>query len=208
LVSALCGVSQSINTADLPLELNMGLSEQQSLKRITQLFDRLFFDSHKTRLLGGAREPLYLPATTADQPHRLLYRENYLSSALHEIAHWCIAGAERLQKQDYGYWYQPDGRSALQQRQFEAVEIKPQALEWLFSIACGQKFRLSVDNLAASGAMGANQGFKCAVTDQAIIWCQNTELPPRGKRFIDGLATAFAIPNPYDLRYYQLDFLN
>ncbi len=34
---------------------------------------------------------------------------------------------------DLGYWYAPDGRIEEQQALFEQVEIKPQAIEWLFA---------------------------------------------------------------------------
>ena len=50
---------------------------------------------------------------------------------------------------DFGYWYAPDGRSAAQQQAFERVEIKPQALECLFTLACGRTFQVSQDNLFA-----------------------------------------------------------
>ncbi len=53
----------------------------------------------------------------------------FYASALHEIAHWCIAGENRCQQVDYGYWYEPNGRSEERQFEFEKVEVKPQALE-------------------------------------------------------------------------------
>lgn len=55
------------------------------------------------------------------------------NSALHEISHWTIAGAKRRLLPDLGYWYAPDGRTKEQQDLFEQVEIKPQAIEWLFA---------------------------------------------------------------------------
>jgi len=188
----------------------MRLLEQQRLQRIIELFDQLFFDSHKTRLIGGAKEPVYLPSKTADQPHRLLFRENYISSALHEVAHWCIAGPDRLLKEDFGYWYQPDGRLSVEQRQFESVEVKPQALEWMFSIACGQSFTISADNLGAAEAvdMGASEAFKMAVVGQSTAWCQSAQIPSRAKCFIGALASAFGGGDPYDPQYYRQDLLN
>ena len=187
----------------------MELSEKQRLQLIVDVFANLFGHSYGAQLIGGAEEPLYMPSTDADQPHKLFFRENFIASALHEVAHWCIAGSHRLQQQDYGYWYQPDGRTALEQRQFETVEIKPQALEWMFSIACGQRFRLSADNLAASGDdLGASATFKYAVVNQARDWCHNAQLPPRAKQFIDGLVGTFSVHNPYELDYYQIDFLH
>lgn len=117
------------------------------LEDIIALFDGLFQASYQTRLVRGGEEPLYLPAD-ADSPwHRIIFARGFFTSALHEISHWCIAGARRRGLEDYGYWYLPDGRDDAQQRDFEAVEVAPQALEMLFSRACGLRFHISVDNL-------------------------------------------------------------
>ncbi|SRR5690554_795945 len=117
-----------------------------SASHLEQLFNNCFGKTHQTILVGGAAEPLYVPPT-AQEPARIFYTRDYYRSALHEIAHWCVAGAARRQLEDYGYWYAPDGRSPEQQRQFEQVEIHPQALELIFSAACGHEFRVSADNL-------------------------------------------------------------
>jgi len=60
-------------------------------EQICETFNRCFVQSH-TKLVGGASEPLYEPGK---QEARVYFREDYASSALHEIAHWCIAGADR-----------------------------------------------------------------------------------------------------------------
>ncbi|PSU11213.1 hypothetical protein C9I92_03655 [Photobacterium ganghwense] len=67
-----------------------------------------------------------------------------------ELAHWCIAGPKRRLLEDYGYWYEPDGRTAEVQAAFEKVEIKPQAIEWILSASCGFRFQVSCDNLSGS----------------------------------------------------------
>jgi elongation factor P hydroxylase len=186
----------------------MGLFEQQRLQLINQLFDCLFLKTESTILLGGADEPLYIPSMTSGEPHQLIFRENFVSSALHEIAHWCIAGKQRRLQPDFGYWYQPDGRNIDQQIQFEAVEIKPQALEWIFSNACGQKFTPSADNLNATDMSSADDSaFKQALVKQARQWCKSQQLPPRAKLFIHGLTKEFETANPYNLEYYQLSNL-
>jgi elongation factor P hydroxylase len=186
----------------------MILSEQKRLQAIIQLFDGLFLNTENTILLGGSDEPLYIPSKTASKPHRLIFRENFVSSALHEIAHWCIAGKQRRLQPDFGYWYQPDGRNIDQQAQFEAVEIKPQALEWIFSNACGQKFTPSADNLNASDNFVVdNSAFKQALVKQARQWCKSQQFPARAKLFIDGLTKEFETANPYNLEYYQLSHL-
>lgn len=115
--------------------------------QITNIFNSLFIDSERTKLVGGAEEPIYLPYNAQRSVAELYFRADYERSALHEIAHWCVAGPKRREQEDFGYWYQPDGRSAQQQQAFFQVEVEPQALEWLFAIAAGIPFRVSVDNL-------------------------------------------------------------
>ena len=115
---------------------------------LIRLFETCFAASYNTRLVGGAPEPIYLPADAEEPMHRILFTHDYFRSALHEIAHWCVAGAARREQVDFGYWYAPDGRSAEQQSAFEQVEVKPQALEWLFCEAAGHRFRVSLDNLS------------------------------------------------------------
>lgn len=115
---------------------------------IEQCFEAAFYARYRTRLVGGAEEPEYL-APQGDKAEAIIrYRQDFAASALHEAAHWCIAGEQRRQQNDYGYWYSPDGRDEAAQRQFERVEARPQALEYLFSVCCGLPFRLSVDNLS------------------------------------------------------------
>ncbi|MFC4208515.1 elongation factor P hydroxylase [Vreelandella malpeensis] len=125
-------------------------SERWTLADIAALFDGLFADTYQTRLIKGDDEPLYMPADDATPYHRVIFARGYFASALHEISHWCIAGAERRQREDYGYWYLPDGRDANQQAAFEQAEIAPQALEHLFTRACERSFHVSVDNLGGA----------------------------------------------------------
>ena len=181
----------------------MIISEQQRLQSIIQLFDNLFLNTENTQLLGGADEPLYIPSSSEAVPHQLIFRENFVSSALHEIAHWCIAGKVRRLEQDFGYWYQPDGRTVDEQLNFESMEVKPQALEWIFSNACGQKFTPSADNLNALENLADDTAFKQALVQQAQDWCKSQQLPPRAKIFIDALSKEFDTANPYNLEYYK-----
>lgn len=129
--------------------------------QVARVFNDYFSEAMKTVLIGGADEPFYRPADSAGALHRIFFREDYVSSALHEVAHWLVAGAARLQLPDWGYWYAPDGRNAVQQAKFEQVEVKPQAIEWLLHEACGLKFRVSLDNL--NGEVGSGERFKDAV---------------------------------------------
>lgn len=117
------------------------------LDDIMGLFDGLFHEAYRTRLVRGGDEPLYCPADDHYTYHRVIFARGFFTSALHEVSHWCIAGARRRELEDYGYWYLPGGRDTRQQHEFEAVEVAPQALELLFSRACGLLFHVSVDNL-------------------------------------------------------------
>ena len=96
-------------------------------------------------LVGGASEPLYLPSGKHRQNAEIHFREDFPSSALHELAHWCLAGKKRREREDYGYWYDAI-RDASQQQNFEAVEVMPQSIEWILSVAAGLEFRVSSDN--------------------------------------------------------------
>lgn len=105
---------------------------------------------------------------------------------MHEISHWCIAGAQRRILPDLGYWYAPDGRTAEQQRLFEQVEVKPQALEWLFAQACLRPFRVSLDNL--TGAAGNGTLFKDHVFAQVQRYlAEPTSIPKDGLILIQHL---------------------
>jgi elongation factor P hydroxylase len=110
---------------------------------------------------------------------------------LHEVAHWCIAGSARRKQVDFGYWYAPDGRNASQQRAFENVEYKPQALEWFFAKACGYRFRISADNLNPQGSQSFSEhAFEHRVIEQAKSWVEHG-LPADGSSFFNALCRKF-----------------
>ncbi len=176
--------------------------------RIIQLFDTLFLSTHNTCLVSGNNEPEYIPSPDGQQPSRILFSHDYCSSALHEIAHWCLAGEQRRLCHDYGYWYSPDGRTQCQQQQFEQVEIKPQALEWLFSMACGVTFRVSADNLQAG--MGASAEFKAGIYQQAHDYCHqgiNGQLNHRASQWIKVLSEYYGVEHVFNREHYRLECL-
>jgi len=153
--------------------------------QLEQIFRDCFFAEFRTVLEGGGSEPLYRPSVVPESsPHRVIYREDYFASALHEVAHWCIAGLERRDVEDYGYWYVPEGRDEGQQAAFERVEAKPQALEWIFSEACGFEFNLSADNLG--GSAGPSDSFARAVRKEKQRYGVGP-LPDRAHRFREAL---------------------
>lgn len=171
------------------LKSTSNLPPIDSSKQFVKLFDSVFLKSFNTRLQGGALEPLYVPENKADRlPAIIYFRENYLSSALHEISHWVIAGESRRQLDDYGYWYESDDRDELTQKRFEQVEIKPQAIELLFHLAAGLPFRVSVDNLSLPDY--DSSPFEEKVKSQAYQYClgkAGSTLPSRAKTFISSL---------------------
>lgn len=146
---------------------------------LMQLFNALFLPTFNTELVRGGDEPLYRPASGDCSTHRIIFARGYFSSALHEISHWCIAGYERRQLEDYGYWYIPDGRNVDQQHAFEQVEVKPQAVECLLAEACGRIFHVSVDNLEGDVEVD-RKGFTHKVKTQAEQY-QTHGLPPRAE---------------------------
>lgn len=171
---------------------------------LEQLFRQCFYADYRTLLIGGGKEPCYCPATSPNNAHYLNYRADYFASALHEVAHWCIAGVERRQQEDWGYWYCPDGRSAEQQRAFEAVEVKPQALEWMFSVAAGAPFRISSDNLMAGGdSCVDSSNFALAVAAQVQAY-RARGLPPRANRFLLELCEFYGVAEPLLAGHYPL----
>lgn len=137
------------------------------------IFNGCFCEKYNTCLVKGLDEPVYLPADLqANRSHNELYfAHGFFASALHESAHWLIAGKERREQVDFGYWYVPDGRTCSEQALFQVVEVKPQAMEWILSQAANYRFRLSIDNL--NGTEADSSAFKLAVYQQVQSYCKN-----------------------------------
>lgn len=158
---------------------------------LISIFNQTFSTSLNTELVRGDDEPVYLPADAQFSRHRILFAHGFFNSALHEIAHWCIAGEERRKLVDYGYWYNPDGRDADQQQAFERVEIKPQAVEWGLAAACGKPFNVSTDNL--NGVQPDRLTFQHKVYDQVLNYLQYG-FPPRAARLMKALRDFYEQP--------------
>ncbi|MBI1453114.1 MULTISPECIES: elongation factor P hydroxylase [Acinetobacter] len=157
-------------------------SESEQVNWLILHFNHWFSHLNVT-LVKGDFEPEYFPEDEHG-PARIQFAHGYFNSALHEISHWTIAGAQRRLLPDLGYWYAPDGRTAEQQALFEQVEIKPQAIEWLFSKAFGRKFRVSLDNLTGDGGDGSD--FKDNVFRQLQRYFSGeAKLPKDAIRLID-----------------------
>lgn len=141
-----------------------------------------WFSHLNVTLIKGDFEPEYFPATSTTSA-KIQFAHGFFNSALHEISHWSIAGEKRRLLPDLGYWYAPDGRTQEQQALFEQVEVKPQAIEWLFATAFGRQFRVSLDNLTGEGGDGSV--FKDQVYAQIERFFKGeNKLPRDAQRFI------------------------
>jgi elongation factor P hydroxylase len=158
---------------------------------LIDIFNRLFLPTYNTELVAGDDEPIYRPADAEHAHHRIIFAHGFYASALHEIAHWCVAGAERRLLEDFGYWYKPDGRTALEQAEFERVEVKPQAYEWIFNQAAGRRFHFSADNLSAG--LGASDAFKQNVLARVHALLAEG-LPPRVQMLVTALQNHYGTP--------------
>lgn len=164
------------------------------------IFNGLFERDEATILIGGSDEPMYLPADHENPLNRVIFTYDYFASALHEIAHWCLAGEARRQLVDYGYWYFTEGRTAEQQVMFENAEIKPQALECIFSLAAGSKYIVSRDCFS--------EGHGCAETFANNIQAQVQRyeiegLPKRAGKFVEGLKNFYRSNAPSSRNFYS-----
>jgi elongation factor P hydroxylase len=155
--------------------------------RIAQVFNAEFLGSHNTLMSGGAAEPLYLPGVGCE-PSRIRFTHDYPASALHEAAHWCLAGRDRRSQRDYGYWYVPGPRTAPQRCAFFAVEAQVQALEAIFAQTCGVRFVVSADDFAASPE--EIDQFRQRI--EQLVAQRGACLPNRARRFRDALTCAFS----------------
>lgn len=168
---------------------------------LIEAFNGAFSQSHNTQIQGGGAEPIYLPASAECDFHRIIFTRDYAASALHEIAHWLVAGEQRRELEDYGYWYAPDGRNAEQQWAFEKVEVRPQAIEWLLSVAAGRRFRVSADNLEAG--LGASDAFKQNIYAQVLNFVADG-VSERCQRLIRALEARSGVSNTLTPEPYHL----
>jgi hypothetical protein len=168
------------------------------------LFNHCFFEKYNTLLVKGENEPLYLPANETRKHCTLLFAHGYFASALHESSHWLIAGEQRRKLVDFGYWYMPDGRDEAQQALFQNAEVKPQAMEWILSMAAGFRFRVSLDNL--NGKESDATAFKQAVHNQVKIYCEKG-LSERAESFRRSLCQFYKQPTELKFEQFVLNAL-
>ena len=174
---------------------------RHSTEHLIKLFNQTFIHSYNTELVCCQDEPIYLPANGDHPHHRIIFAHGFFASALHEISHWCVAGKQRRMLEDFGYWYEPDGRSAERQAEFEKVEVKPQALEWIFSQSANFEFHFSADNIALNNQPSG--AFKQAVVEQVQDFLE-VGLPNRAKMWSDCLIQYYRPNQPLDVKAFQL----
>lgn len=184
--------------------------ENHKIEDIIRIFDDCFAIEYNTRLKRGSDYPIYLPAflneggIKSERSYNVIFfAHGYYSSALHEIAHWLVAGEERRKLEDFGYWYEPDGRSAERQREFERAEVKPQAIEWVLATAAGFRYFASADNL--SGNPGDNSAFKLAVYDQVKLYAERGYLPKRAETLRKALCRFYGTSDMINLNQFDID---
>ncbi len=161
--------------------------------RLITIFHDLFFAEYQTVLAHATGDPMYLPKDAATPYHRLLFAHGFFQSALHEVAHWCIAGPKRRELIDFGYWYKPHGRTKLEQEAFFSAETKPQALEWIFTAATAREFFLSSDNLDEP----ATESTKRRIQLEAFRLIE-AGLPKRARCFADALVESYSSREAFD----------
>lgn len=177
------------------------MQSEHKLEDIINIFNQCFEQEYNTRLVKGGEEPLYVPANENCPYHAIYFARGFYSSALHEIAHWLVAGKERRKLEDFGYWYEPDGRSEEKQREFEKVEIKPQAIEWILATAAGFRYFASADNL--NGHAGDTQPFKLAVYEQVKTYAEKG-LPKRAEKLRQALSDFYGTENSINLTLFDV----
>lgn len=157
------------------------------------LFDDTFYSEYNTKLVLGGDEPIYLPANENTQHHQIIFARGFYASAMHEIAHWCVAGPKRRLLEDFGYWYEPDSRDEAIQKKFEQVEVRPQAYEWILSKSAGFHFNVSCDNL--HGEFEPDRLSFMTKVHQEVLSILDNGLPKRVQMLSDALQQYYSIPS-------------
>lgn len=159
---------------------------------LIDIFNQTFYADYNTKLELGGDEPIYLPADERVSYHRIIFARGFYASALHEIAHWCVAGPQRRLLEDFGYWYELDGRTAQVQAEFEKVEIRPQAYEWILAISAGFPFTVSCDNL--NGDFEPDRLAFMSKVHSEVLKILEQGLPQRVKMLSEALRAFYQTP--------------
>ncbi|MDR9825975.1 elongation factor P hydroxylase [Vibrio sp. FNV 38] len=159
---------------------------------LISIFNQTFYQEYNTCLELGGDEPVYLPAESENDHHRIVFARGFYASALHEIAHWCVAGPRRRLLEDFGYWYEPDGRTAEVQAEFEKMEIRPQAYEWILATSAGFPFNVSCDNL--HGEFEPDRIAFMTMVHREVLAIFEQGIPPRVAALSNALCEFYGTP--------------
>ena len=136
----------------------MSLKYPLDAAQLVALFNRAFEATDNTVLQGGADEPYYVPG----QPSCIYFRADYARSALHEVAHWCVAGVRRRRFPDYGYWYSPDGAMQRSRRHFLRWRRGRRRLKRPFVRPVGSTFRRASTTWGQIFRLSSSSLLRCA----------------------------------------------
>lgn len=169
---------------------------------LINIFKSCFFETYNTLLIKGEEDPIYLPASKEKPYNAIYFAKGYYASALHECSHWFIAGPSRWHLEDFGYWYKAEGRNEEEQTQFQLVEVKPQAIEWILSKSAGFRFYVSIDNLHTPNWDSSE--FKNKVYEQVKTYLEKG-LPKRAEIFRLALAKFYQTPDYLNLSHFDIN---
>jgi elongation factor P hydroxylase len=65
---------------------------------LIHIFNKTFSAHFNTLLVAGESEPIYHPKDQQNPQHRIIFANGFYASALHEIAHWLVAGEKDVYK--------------------------------------------------------------------------------------------------------------
>lgn len=162
------------------------------LPALLNLLNTQYLSEYNTRIIGGFDEPFY-QASVRGEAAQIQFSHDYIRSALHELAHWCVAGVERRKQNDYGYWYAADGRTQQQQNAFYRVEIKPQTIEWALCLLIDEPFEPSVDNL--NNETEGEKKFAESLHQQMLVFLREG-FPKRAQEILVMIALERGIGDP------------
>lgn len=180
------------NRGTIPILVSRSsFSMTHNYQDLINIFNQTFYTEFNTKLELGGDEPIYLPAGDECEYHRIIFARGFYASAMHEIAHWCVAGPKRRLLEDFGYWYEPDGRTEQVQAEFEQVEIRPQAYEWILSLSAGFPFTVSCDNL--NGDFEPDRIAFMTKVQAEVISILQQGIPPRVKALSEALRKFYQV---------------
>jgi elongation factor P hydroxylase len=168
------------------------------------LFNSEFKDTEATMIAESPDEPIYLPADEINPLNRILYTKDSYTSVLHEISHWCIAGAERRKKVDYGYWYKPESQTPEEAELYKKFESKTHGIEWIFCMAAGVPFHIIPNNVAAGFEI--SQDLKEGVYAATLNYL-NHGLPVHAEQFKKSLLKHYQRESFFNISLFQFEDL-